>query len=276
MLAPKCKQLPLTKGYPCPITIVNGNKIVPHPEPDWPWRERLGRGILRVRPLIAPQTRLQLSFTTMQLTASFLLLVATVSVYAQPSSRSSEVQTVYPDAQAFYLDLHQNPELSSHEVQTASKLAGHLRDLGYEVTEHVGGTGVVAVLKNGTGPTVMFRTELDALPVEEKTGLAYASKIRTKDDIGRDVAVMHACGHDVHMASLFGAAAIMVHSKDSWHGTLILIGQPAEETIAGAKRMVEDGLMSRFPKPDFALALHVGNELPAGQVGVGPGYRFSN
>jgi amidohydrolase len=172
--------------------------------------------------------------------------------------------------------LHQNPELSGHETQTAAKLAGRLRDLGYEVTEHVGGTGVVAILKNGAGPTVMLRTELDGLPVEEKTGLPYASIVRTKDDAGRDVGVMNACGHDVHMASLFGTAAVMARSQDGWHGTLILIGQPAEETISGAKRMIEDGLMTRFPKPDIALALHVGNQLPAGKVGVGPGYRFSN
>ena len=191
-------------------------------------------------------------------------------------ARSGEVQAVYPDAYAFYTDLHQHPELSSHETQTAAKLAGHLRDLGYTVTEHVGGTGVVAIMKNGAGPTVMFRTELDALPVEEKTGLPYASKVRAKDDAGHDVGVMHACGHDIHMASMLGAAAIMARSKDTWHGTLILIGQPAEETISGAKRMIEDGLMTRFPKPDVALALHVGNELPAGEVGVGPGYRFSN
>ena len=195
---------------------------------------------------------------------------------AQVSARSGEVERVYPAAHSLYLDLHQNPELSSHETQTAAKLAGRFRDLGYAVTENVGGTGVVAVLKNGAGPTVMFRAELDGLPVEEKTALPYASKVRTKDDSGRDVGVMHACGHDVHMASLFGTAAIMVHSKDTWHGTLILIGQPAEETIVGAKRMIEDGLMTRFPKPDVALAMHVGNELPAGKVGVGPGYRFSN
>ncbi len=200
----------------------------------------------------------------------------TAFAWAQTSSPDAEVQTVYPDAHALYLDLHENPELSSHETQTAEKLAGHLRDLGYTVTEHVGGTGVVAILKNGAGPTVMLRTELDALPVEEKTGLPYASKVHTKDDSGREVGVMHACGHDVHMASLVGTAAIMAHSKNSWHGTLILIGQPAEETISGAKRMIEDGLMTRFPKPDVAVALHVGNELPAGQVGVGPGYRFSN
>lgn len=195
---------------------------------------------------------------------------------AQSSPVTTEVGTVYPQAHALYLDLHQNPELSSHETQTAEKLAGRLRNLGYTVTEHVGGTGVVALLKNGAGPTVMLRTELDGLPVEEKTGLAYASRVRTKDDSGRDVPVMHACGHDLHMAALFATAAIMANSKSSWHGTLILIGQPAEEIISGAKKMIEDGLMTRFPKPDVAVALHVGSLLPAGKVGVGPGYRLSN
>src|SRR5882724_11023065 len=141
-----------------------------------------------------------------------LLAVFAVSAFAQDPSISKEVESVYPEARALYMDLHQSPELSFHETQTAVKLASRLRNLGYDVTENVGETGIVAILKNGSGPTVMFRTELDALPVEEKTGLAYASKIRTKDDIGRDVAVMHACGHDVHMASLFGGAAIMVHS----------------------------------------------------------------
>ncbi len=213
---------------------------------------------------------------TMKLTYPFLVVMLTCCASAQTSPLGAEVETVYPDAHAFYVDLHQNPELSSHETQTAQKLAGRLRDLGYSVTEHVGGTGVVAVLKNGAGTTVMLRTELDALPVEEKTGLPYASKVHAKDDSGRDVAVMHACGHDLHMAALVATAAIMAHSKSSWHGTLILIGQPAEETISGAKRMIEDGLMTRFPKPDVAVAMHVGNQLPAGQVGVGPGYRFSN
>lgn len=212
----------------------------------------------------------------MKLTYPLPLVLLTAIALAQTSAPNAEVQTVYPEAHALYLDLHQNPELSSHETQTAEKLAGRLRDLGYAVTEHVGGTGVVAILKNGAGPTVMLRTELDALPVEEKTGLPYASKVRTKDDSGREVGVMHACGHDVHMASLFGTAALMAHSKNTWHGTLILIGQPAEETISGAKRMIDDGVMTRFPRPDVAVALHVGNQLPAGQVGVGPGYRFSN
>jgi len=175
-----------------------------------------------------------------------------------------------------YLDIHQSPELSSHEVQTAAKLAGRLRGLGYEVTEHVGGTGIVAVLKNGAGPTVMLRTELDALPVEEKTGLAYASKVRTKDDVGREVPVMHACGHDLHIAAIVGTAAIMVHSRSTWHGTLVLIGQPAEETISGAQGMIADGLLMRFPKPDVAVAMHVGNVLPAGTVGIVSGIYNTN
>jgi amidohydrolase len=140
----------------------------------------------------------------------------------------------------------------------------------------VGETGIVVILKNGAGPTVTLRTELDALPVEEKTGLAYASKVRAKDYSGRDVGVMHACGHEIHMASLTGAATIMAHSRDTWHGTLMLVGQPAEETISGAKKMVEDGFMTRFPKPDVAVALPVGNWLPSGTVGPGSGYRLSN
>ena len=208
--------------------------------------------------------------------AKFLLLGFLVASACAQAPASKEVEAVYPDAHALYLDLHQNPELSSHETQTAAKLAGRLRGLGYEVTEHVGGTGIVAILKNGAGPTVMLRTELDALPVEEKTGLSYASKVRTKDDAGRDVPVMHACGHDLHMASILGTAAIMAHSKDAWHGTLMLIGQPAEETIGGAKGMLDDGLLTRFPRPDVAVALHVGNLLPAGMVGITPGVFNTN
>ena len=209
--------------------------------------------------------------------AAFVLLVGvTASACAQSAAVPKEVQTVYPDAHALYVDLHQHPELSSHETQTAAKLAGRLRSLGYEVTEHVGGAGIVAILKNGPGPTVMLRTELDALPVEEKTGLAYASKVRTKDDRGQDVAVMHACGHDLHMASIAGTGAIMAQSRTTWHGTLMLIGQPAEETIGGADGMIKDGLLTRFPRPDVAVALHVGNELPAGKVGVVPGIYDTN
>jgi amidohydrolase len=199
----------------------------------------------------------------------------TAFTWAQAPS-AKEVDAVSPDAHTLYLDLHQNPELSSHETRTAAKLAERLRSAGYDVTEHVGGTGIVAILKNGAGPAIMLRTELDALPVEEKTGLPYASKVHTKDDAGHDVPVMHACGHDLHMASLIATAEIMARSKNTWHGTLMLVGQPAEETISGAKRMIDDGFMTRFPKPDAAVALHVGNLLPAGKIGIAPGTYDAN
>ena len=207
----------------------------------------------------------------------FLVLVALCgAASSQSPQRSAEIDSVYPAACALYLDVHQNPELSSHEVRTAAKLAERLRSLGYDVTEHVGGTGIVALLKNGDGPTVMLRTELDALPVQEKTELPYASKVRTTDDSGHEVPVMHACGHDLHIASLAGTAAIMAKSKDSWHGTLMLIGQPAEETISGAKAMLADGLFKRFSKPDVGVALHVSNALPVGQIGITPGIYNTN
>jgi amidohydrolase len=210
-------------------------------------------------------------------TASLALLLSLAAVsYAQTGPNSKEVDAVLPVAHELYLDLHQHPELSSHETQTATKLAGRLRALGYDVTEHVGGTGIVAIMKNGAGPTVMLRTELDALPVEEKTGLPYASKVHEKDDTGHDVPVMHACGHDLHMAAIEGTAAIMAHSKETWHGTLMLIGQPAEETIGGAEAMIKDGLFTRFLKPSVGVALHVGNNLPAGQVGITPGIYSSS
>lgn len=216
----------------------------------------------------------------MQSLAKFLLLFSLLTpvscLFAQTKSPAQEADAVYPEVYKLYVDLHEHPELSGHEVQTATKLAAGLRDLGYEVTEHVGGTGIVGVLRNGSGPTIMLRTELDALPVEEKTGLPYASKVHTKDDSGRDVPVMHACGHDVHMAAFIGAATVMAHSKETWHGTLVLVGQPSEEAASGAKRMLDEGFLTRFPKPDAGVALHVGNELPAGKVGGGPGYRFSS
>jgi amidohydrolase len=197
-------------------------------------------------------------------------------VSAAPSSSSKEIDTVYPEAQQLYLDLHQHPELSGHETQTAAKLAARLRSAGYEVTEHVFHTGVVAVMKNGVGPTIMLRTELDALPVEEKTALPYASRVRATDDAGHDVPVMHACGHDLHMAALVGTAEVMARNRNRWHGTLMLIGQPAEESIGGAEGMLNDGLFTRFPKPDVAVALHVGNEFPAGMVAITPGVYNTN
>src|SRR5579864_9842647 len=212
----------------------------------------------------------------MKRTNVLLILAFAVSAGAQNSPAPKEVEAVYPDAHKLYVDLHQNPELSAHETQTAAKLATRLRSLGYDVTEHVGGTGVVAILRNGAGPTIMLRTELDALPVEEKTGLPYASKVHTKDDAGQDVPVMHACGHDLHMAAILGTAEIMARSKNTWHGTLMLIGQPAEEGFGGAKVMINDGVFTRFPKPDVAVALHVGNTFPAGVVAITPGVYNTN
>ncbi|HLV87961.1 MAG TPA: amidohydrolase [Candidatus Sulfotelmatobacter sp.] len=204
-----------------------------------------------------------------------LFLALAAPVFAQKAT-PNEIDSVYSDAHGLYLDLHEHPELSSHETKTAAKLAERLRNAGYDVTEHVGGTGIVAILKNGNGPTVMLRTELDALPVEEKTGLPYASKVHATDDAGHDVPVMHACGHDLHMASLLGTAEIMARGKNDWHGTLMLIGQPAEETISGAEGMLHDGLFTRFPKPDVAVALHVSNQEPAGRVAITPGLYNTN
>jgi amidohydrolase len=181
-----------------------------------------------------------------------------------------------PDLQAFYIDLHRNPELSLHEEKTAAKLAERLRALGFEVATGVGGTGVVGVLRNGSGPTVMLRTELDALPVEEKTGLPYASVVRTKNDLGVEVPVMHACGHDVHMTSWVGAATEMARAKERWRGTLVFIGQPAEEVVKGAKAMLAAGLFTRFPKPDFVIALHDTPKLPSGKLGYTSGYALSS
>lgn len=206
----------------------------------------------------------------------FAWFAALSSVLLAQDVSLKDADAVYADASNMYLDLHAHPELSGHETETASKLAAALRKAGYEVTEHVGNTGIVAVMKNGSGPTVMLRTELDALPVEEKTGLPYASKVHVKDDAGHDVAVMHACGHDIHVAALLGAAEAMARSKESWHGTLVLIGQPAEETIGGAEGMVKAGLFTRFPKPDVIVALHVGNDFPAGTVGIVPGVYNTN
>lgn len=202
----------------------------------------------------------------------FIVVLAAIAASAQNQTLNQQVEAVLPEAQALYLDLHQHPELSGHETHTASLLAQKLRSLGYEVTENVGGTGLVAIMKNGAGPVVMLRTELDALPVTEETGLPYASKVKAKDDSGRDVGVMHACGHDVHMATLYGTAAIMAKQKDVWHGTLMLVGQPAEETITGAEKMIADGLFKKFPRPDIAVALHDENGIATGQVGVTPGY----
>ncbi|MDR3637459.1 MAG: amidohydrolase [Isosphaeraceae bacterium] len=165
-----------------------------------------------------------------------------------------------------YTDLHRHPELSFQEVKTAQRVADELRKAGADVTTGVGKLGVVGVFKNGVGKTVLVRTDLDALPVTEETGLPYASKAKGVDASGKEVGVMHACGHDMHMACLVGTARWLSDHKDQWSGTVVFIGQPAEEMIGGAKEMLKDGLYTRFPKPDYALALHVVNDQPVGTV----------
>lgn len=192
-----------------------------------------------------------------------------------PSSTAA-VDAILPQIQTLYIDLHQHPELSFHEQRTAALLADDLRKLGFDVTTGVGKLGVVGVLKNGAGPTVMLRTELDALPVKEQTGLPYASQVTTPNDAGVEVPVAHACGHDVHMASWIGTATLLSKTRDQWRGTLILIGQPAEETVGGAAVMLKDGLFTRFPKPDYVIAIHDDSDLPAGMVGFTPGYSHAN
>ena len=183
-----------------------------------------------------------------------------------------------------YKTLHAAPELSHYEEKTSSFFANQLRSLGYTVTERVGkyerpewtSYGVVAVMKNGAGPTVLLRTELDALPVDEKTNLPYASKVKTKNDAGQDVSVMHACGHDIHITSMLGTAKMLSELKSEWRGTLVLLGQPAEEVIDGARSVLRDGLYERFPKPDFVIALHDSADLEAGKVGFTPGYAMAS
>jgi amidohydrolase len=188
------------------------------------------------------------------------------------------LEALYPSLDALYIDLHKNPELSLHEEKTAAKMAARLRAAGFEVTEHVGGHGVVGVLKNGAGPTVLVRTDMDALPIKEQTGLPYASTVSTKSEAGETVSVMHACGHDIHMASWVGAATLLAQAKDRWRGTLVFVGQPAEERLLGAELMIKDGLLTRFPKPDFVLGLHDTQVLSSDQIGVvaGPASAASN
>jgi amidohydrolase len=177
---------------------------------------------------------------------------------------------------SLYKHLHQNPELSFQEQKTAARIARELIDIGYEVTTGVGGYGLVGVLKNGPGSTLLLRTDLDALPINEQTGLAYASQIKAIEQTGQEVSVMHACGHDIHMTVLVGAARWLAKNTDQWSGTLVMIGQPAEERGAGARLMLKDGLFTKFPRPDYNLALHVSSEMPAGTVGYVPGWATAN
>ncbi len=191
---------------------------------------------------------------------------------AQARAGVSEVAALEPELEVLYKDLHQHPELGFQERQTSATLAAKLQPLGYEVTTGVGKTGLVAILRNGPGPTVMLRTELDALPIEEKTGLPFASTATAVDARGASVHVAHACGHDLHMAAWYGTAKLMAQWRNRWHGTLMLVGQPAEELGDGAAAMLADGLFTRFPKPDFAIGMHDEPTLPSGVVGFHAGY----
>jgi amidohydrolase len=204
-----------------------------------------------------------------------LILILPITIFADPDIATS-VRQDYDYLQALYFHLHQNPELSFHEEKTAKRISAELRTAGFDVTENVGGHGLVGVLKNGPGPTVMLRTDLDALPLEEKTGLAYASKIKVVNDLGKTVNTMHACGHDIHMTVFTGTARRLVDLRDTWSGTLVMIGEPAEERGAGARAMLNDGLYKRFPRPDFAMGLHANAVLAAGQIGFVEGYALAN
>jgi len=180
------------------------------------------------------------------------------------------------DLVSLYRHLHANPELSFQEKETSARMALELGETGADVTSGVGGYGVVAVLRNGNGPTVMVRADMDALPITEETGLAFASTVRCPSETGGEVGVMHACGHDVHMTNLVGVARYLVAHKDRWRGTLVMIAQPAEERGGGARAMLKDGLFEKFPRPDFAIALHVDATLPTGTVGCRAGYVMAN
>jgi amidohydrolase len=190
-------------------------------------------------------------------TAAFAPAQAELDVIKLKAAIETSVEADYPKLDALYKDIHAHPEVAFQEVKTAAKLAAEMRALGFEVTEKIGKTGLAAIYRNGDGPTIMVRTELDALPMEEKTGLAYASRDKTNWN-GQDTFVAHSCGHDIHMASWVGTAKTLLGLKDQWHGTLMFIAQPAEETVSGARAMLADGLFTRFKKPDFAFALHDG------------------
>jgi len=203
------------------------------------------------------------------------LLMAAPAVYAQDNAAvAAQINGMYPQLETIYKDLHQHPEIAFQEVRTAAKLAAEMRALGFEVTEKVGKTGIVAIYKNGKGPTVLVRTEMDGLPMEEKSGFPFSSKAHAQLE-GKDVMVAHSCGHDIHMAAWLGTARTLVALKAQWKGTLMFIGQPAEETVAGAKAMLDDGLYKRFGKPDYAFAQHSWPR-PYGTIGYNSGAVSSN
>ncbi len=212
----------------------------------------------------------------LNLVSLFVLLIVVVSSPSRADDVKAWLNNNVDDLVKLYQHFHSHPELSFHEKETAARFAKELKAIGAEVETGVGGYGVVAVLKNGPGPTVMMRTDLDALPVTEATDLPYASKQTFTKDDGERVGVMHACGHDVHITNAIGVARYMAAHRDEWSGTLVIIGQPAEEKGAGAKAMLDDGLFTKFPRPDYAMALHVDSFLPTGKVGYRAGYSLAN
>src|SRR5919112_1823117 len=212
------------------------------------------------------------------MTRKLLLALAamTLPTSSIAATLSDAIKADMPSLMTLYRDLHTNPELSMQESRTPAKLAAEARKLGFTVTEKVGKTGVVAVMRNGPGPVLMIRADMDGLPVVEQTGLPFASKVRATARSGVESGVMHACGHDTHMTSWLGTARRLAAMKAQWSGTLVMILQPAEETGQGAKAMLDDGLFTRFPKPTHALAFHDSASLPAGVLGITVGPAFAN
>jgi hippurate hydrolase len=215
-------------------------------------------------------TRLRLS-----LAAAAVSLLATPSIASADELRDALSEDM-PLLMELYRDLHAHPELSNQEFRTSAKLAGLMREIGFEVTEQVGGTGVVAILRNGAGPIVLLRTDMDGLPVEEQTGLPFASVERGIPESGIESSIMHACGHDTHMAAWIGAAQLLAERTERWSGTLVMIAQPAEELGEGSAAMLADGLFARFPKPEYVLTFHDNAAMPAGTIGFQAGFAMAN
>lgn len=199
-----------------------------------------------------------------------------ISPLVNATTLDLKLDKTMPAIEKLYLDLHQSPELSYHEQQTGQKIAKQLKQLGFDVTDNVGGFGVVGIYKNGNGPTIMIRTDTDGLPIIEQTGKPYASKVTVTNDEGATVGVMHGCGHDIHMSSFIGTAQQLVMHKDAWQGTLMMVAQPAEEVGGGAKAMLKEGLFSKYPTPDHVIALHVSASVPAGKVSMKNEYTMAS
>jgi amidohydrolase len=209
-------------------------------------------------------------------TISALIALVAASTPALAQDLRAQLEPQLPSLMDLYRDMHANPELSTMEVTSAARMAREARAAGFDVTTGVGGHGVVAVMRNGPGPVLLIRADMDGLPVTEATGLPYASTVRVTTAQGVETGVMHACGHDTHMTGWIGAARLLAANKGRWSGTLVMIGQPAEETVGGADAMLADGLFTRFPKPTHAIAFHDAAGFPAGMIGYTPGFALAN